>query len=82
MDKEKREPELVDKTYILKRYDVSEYQAKKLVTESKKIAVANDLTYYDNRRVAKVPHYIVRQILGLDETIEIIRDDEQSFLKK
>ena len=74
--------ELIDKKYIIKRYNVSEYQAKKLVTESKQKLVAIGRIYYKNRRVGKVPHYIVREILGLDneKEIMIIRDDEQSFL--
>ena len=61
---------IISKKGIMVLYGLSDYQASKIIRQAKVILVANGYEYYNNRRVGRVPHDVVKQLLALDEQKE------------
>lgn len=61
---------IINKKGIIELYGLSEYQAGKIIRQAKLILISKGYEYYNNRRVGRVPHEIVKQILAVTKIDE------------
>ena len=71
------EKKIVNKKDIINLYDLSDYQATRVIALAKHILVKNGFEYYDNRRIGNVPHAIVKRILAIDTSDSIVDNVEK-----
>lgn len=57
--------EMINARGIMENYGFSEYQSKQLIRKSKVLLIQLGYEYYNNRRVGRVPHDIVKKIIGI-----------------